>query len=76
MTSSCGTTPEFLDARALTGPSRLRREMGPGRASKIEVDELVFNGFTVREGKIVRKVEFMDRAEALEAAGLSTAARR
>jgi len=46
-------------------------EVGRGRVSGIEVDQLVFNVFTVREGKIVRKEEFMDRAKALEAVGLS-----
>ncbi len=46
-------------------------EWGRGEASGIEVDVRVFNVFTVRDGMVVHKREFADRAEALEAAGLS-----
>jgi ketosteroid isomerase-like protein len=46
-------------------------ESGRGRGSGIEIDGRYFNVLTVRNGKIVRKVEFTQRSEALEAAGLS-----
>jgi ketosteroid isomerase-like protein len=46
-------------------------ESGRARGSGIEVDVLVFNVFTLRDGKVVRKVELTKRSEALEAAGLS-----
>jgi ketosteroid isomerase-like protein len=46
------------------------RESGRGRVSGIEIDGRYFNVLTVRDGKIVRKVEFTQRSEALEAAGL------
>ena len=45
-------------------------ESGRGRGSEIEIDGRYFNVFTVRNGKIVRKVEFTQRSKALEAAGL------
>jgi ketosteroid isomerase-like protein len=60
---------EFLDAGENVVVTT--HEVGQGRASGIEVDQRVFNVFTVRDGKIVRKMEFMDRTKALEAAGLS-----
>ena len=60
---------EFLDAGENVVVTT--HEVGQGRASGIEVDQRVFNVFTVRDGKIVRKVEFVDRTKALEAAGLS-----
>jgi uncharacterized protein len=41
-----------------------------GRGSKIEYDERLFDVYTVRDGRCVRKLEFRDRSEALEAAGL------
>jgi ketosteroid isomerase-like protein len=46
------------------------RESGRGRGSGIEVDARVFKVFTFRSGKVVRMVEFIERVEALEAAGL------
>lgn len=45
-------------------------ESGRGRVSGIEIDGRYFNVLTVRDSKIVRKVEFTRRSEALEAAGL------
>jgi ketosteroid isomerase-like protein len=45
-------------------------ESGRGRGSGIEIDGRYFNVLTVRKGKIVRKVEFTQRSEALQAAGL------
>jgi ketosteroid isomerase-like protein len=46
------------------------RYRGRGRGSGIEVDDHLFEVHTLRAGKIVRKVEFKRRSEALEAAGL------
>jgi ketosteroid isomerase-like protein len=43
---------------------------GRGKASGIEVDTRSYQVHTIREGKIVEMIEFIDRAEALEAAGL------
>jgi ketosteroid isomerase-like protein len=42
-----------------------------GRASGVEVDTRVYEVYTLRDGKILRIDEYEDRAEALEAAGLS-----
>jgi uncharacterized protein len=41
-----------------------------GEHSGMEIDQHFFQVYTVREGKITRMVEFVDRASALEAAGL------
>jgi ketosteroid isomerase-like protein len=43
---------------------------GRGRGSGVEVEDRQYEVHTVRDGKIVSKVEFKKRAEALEAAGL------
>jgi ketosteroid isomerase-like protein len=45
-------------------------EWGRGRGSGIKVDARFFNVFTIRDGQVVRKVEYAERANALEAAGL------
>jgi ketosteroid isomerase-like protein len=50
--------------------SRDVHESGRGQGSGIEIDGRYFNVLTVRNGKIVRKVEFTQRSDALEAAGL------
>ena len=42
-----------------------------GRQSGVGVNTRLYEVFTLREGKIVRMDEFTDRAEALEAVGLS-----
>ena len=42
-----------------------------GEGSGMEIDQRFFQVYTVREGKIVRMVEYVDRSPALEAAGLS-----
>jgi ketosteroid isomerase-like protein len=47
------------------------RYTGRGRRSGIEVADRFFHVYTVRNGKIVHKVELTKRSEALEAAGLS-----
>jgi ketosteroid isomerase-like protein len=46
------------------------RYRGRGRGSGVEVDDHLFEVHTLRAGKIIRKVEFKRRSEALEAAGL------
>jgi uncharacterized protein len=46
------------------------RYSGRGRGSGIELDDLLFDVYDLREGKIVRKREFKTRAEALAAAGV------
>ena len=47
------------------------RYQGRGRASGVEVNDRLFEVHTFRDGQCVRKVDFRERAEALEAAGLS-----
>ncbi len=42
-----------------------------GKGSGVSVSQQIFEVVTVREGKIARMIEYTDRAEALEAAGLS-----
>jgi ketosteroid isomerase-like protein len=42
-----------------------------GRGSGMEVDQHFFQVYTVRDEKISRMVEYVDRARALEAAGLA-----
>jgi ketosteroid isomerase-like protein len=46
------------------------RYRGRGRRSGIEIGDCFFNVYTLRNGKIVRKVELTERSQALEAAGL------
>jgi ketosteroid isomerase-like protein len=41
-----------------------------GRGSGIEVDDRLYDVFTLRDGKIVRMDQFTERSEALEAARL------
>lgn len=63
------TVPEeFIDAgdRVLVAV----RFSGRGRASGVEVDALLYEVFSLRNGKVVRMDEFTDRSEALRAAGL------
>jgi uncharacterized protein len=47
------------------------RLTGRGGQSGMEIDQLFFQVYTVHEGKILRMIEFVDRAPAVEAAGLS-----
>ena len=49
----------------------LTHERGRNKASGMELDALHAELYTVRDGQIVRWQGFSDRAEALEAAGLS-----
>jgi uncharacterized protein len=44
---------------------------GRGKGSGVEVSEEIFSVWTLQAGKIVRQRMFRDRAQALEAAGLS-----
>jgi ketosteroid isomerase-like protein len=44
---------------------------GRGRASGVEVDTRFYEVYTLREGKVSRVDEYTERADALEAAGLS-----
>lgn len=50
------------------------RYRGRGRGSGVEVDARMAHVLTVRDGKAIRVRQFLDRAAALEAAGLSQAA--
>jgi ketosteroid isomerase-like protein len=63
------TTEELIDAgdHVILGVRYLAR----GRRSGIEVGDRFFNVYTLRNGKIVRKIEVTERSQALEAAGLS-----
>jgi ketosteroid isomerase-like protein len=47
------------------------RYSGRGRASGVELQDRLFEVHTLRDGKCVRKRDFRERSEALEAAGLS-----
>jgi ketosteroid isomerase-like protein len=44
---------------------------GRGTGSGMEIDQRFFQVYSVRDGRIVRMVEFVERGPALEAAGLS-----
>jgi ketosteroid isomerase-like protein len=44
---------------------------GRGRESGVEVDTRFYEVYSLRDGKVSRVDEYIDRAEALEAAGLS-----
>jgi len=46
------------------------RYRGRGRASGVEVTDRLFEVHTFRDGQCIRKVDFRERADALEAAGL------
>ena len=47
------------------------REFGRGKGSGVEIDQMTYVVFTVRDGMIVRWKGFLQRAEALEAVGLN-----
>ena len=63
------TAEEFIDAGDTVVVRYDYRGRGP--ASGIEVEASFYELYTLRGGKIVRVDEFAERAEALEAAGLS-----
>jgi ketosteroid isomerase-like protein len=48
------------------------RESGRGKDSGIEVTRRIIGVFELRDGKIIRSRAYLDRTEALEAAGLSS----
>jgi ketosteroid isomerase-like protein len=60
---------EFIDAgeRVVVGV----RRVGRGRASRVAFEEHEFHVFTLRGGKVTEVREYRERAEALEALGLS-----
>jgi ketosteroid isomerase-like protein len=41
-----------------------------GETSGMRIDQRFFHVYTLRDGKVVRMIEFVDRAPAVEAAGL------
>ena len=47
------------------------RQHGRGKGSRVEVSSDLLQVWTLRDGKVVEMRMFMDRAEALQAAGLS-----
>jgi ketosteroid isomerase-like protein len=49
----------------------LARHGGTGRGSGVRVDAPVAHVFTLRDGKVIEWRAYLDRAEALEAVGLS-----
>ena len=63
------TSEEIIDAGDHLIQAILFR--GRGRGSGVEVEGRFFQVHTVKDGKAVRWEEFSDRAEALEAVGLS-----
>ena len=61
---------EFIEApgdRVVT----LIRQSGRGRESGVPIEVHAFQVFTIQDGKVRRAELFLERAEALEAAGLS-----
>ena len=63
------TAEEFIDAgdRVVV----VLHHRGRGRGSGIEIDARFYELYTLRDGKVLRADEYAERAEALEAAGLS-----
>jgi ketosteroid isomerase-like protein len=47
------------------------RYRGRGRLSGVEVNDLLFEVHTLRDGQCIRKVDFPTRSEALQAVGLA-----
>jgi ketosteroid isomerase-like protein len=47
------------------------KQSGTGSGSGVAVDEPVYQLFTFRRGLVIRQEDFLDRSQALEAAGLS-----
>jgi ketosteroid isomerase-like protein len=63
------TVEEIIDAEDQVVV--VAHHQGRGRESGAEVDARYYEVYTVRNGKVLRVDEYADRAEALEAAGLS-----
>ena len=59
---------EFIDAGDRVLVTAYHR--GRGRTSGAEVDGRFYEVYTLRDGKVVRVDEYVERAEALEAVGL------
>jgi ketosteroid isomerase-like protein len=51
------------------------RQTGHGAASGVPIDMQMAHVYTMRDGKAARLVEYLDRDEALEAAGLGSSGR-
>ena len=64
------TGEEFIDAGDKVVVAVHYR--GRGRTSGAEVNDRLFEVHTFRQGKCARKVEYKERSDALEAAGLGT----
>jgi ketosteroid isomerase-like protein len=60
---------EFIDAGDRVLVTAYHR--GRGRTSGVEVDGRFYEVYTLRDGKVVRVDEYVERADALEAVGLS-----
>jgi uncharacterized protein len=60
---------EFIDAGDRVLVTAYHR--GRGRTSRVEVDGRFYEVYTLRDGRVVRIDEYVERAEALEAVGLS-----
>jgi ketosteroid isomerase-like protein len=63
------TVEELIDAGDRVFVTAHHR--GRGRGSGVQVDTRLYTVYTLRDGKVLRTDEYADRAEALEAAGLS-----
>ena len=63
------TAEEFIDAGDRVVVTALYR--GRGRGSGVPIEARFYAVYTLRDSRVVRVDEFTDRAEALEAAGLS-----
>jgi len=63
------TAEELIDAGDRVVVTALYR--GRGQGSGVPVEARFYAVYTLRDGRVVRVDEFTDRAEALEAAGLS-----
>jgi ketosteroid isomerase-like protein len=63
------TAEEYVDAGDQVVV--VARHRAQGRASGISIDALFYSVYTLRDAKIVRVEEFVDRGEALKAAGVS-----
>ncbi|MCE3246477.1 MAG: Ketosteroid isomerase-related protein [Geminicoccaceae bacterium] len=63
------TAEEFIDAGDRVVVTLHHR--GRGRGSGVEIDARFYELYTLRGGKVLRADEYAERADALEAAGLS-----
>ena len=63
------TVEEIIDAGDQV--VMVAQHKGRGHASGVEVDMRLYEVYTLREGKVARVDEYTERADALEAAGLS-----